>query len=149
MKYAPFFFFLAVLFSGCFLAEPKKMDVVVPKDTEPAHQFTGDSLTTFLLDGNREGKLFYYEGNFSSVTVISAFESDTAAAFQHYLQQTDSLKQVFLIKWGGDAKYNDIIDLIDQLKINKRKKYALEKISRDELLALKKITGAHYPELDQ
>ncbi|HTF03456.1 MAG TPA: biopolymer transporter ExbD [Bacteroidia bacterium] len=54
----------------------------------------------------------------------------------------------FIVKWGGDATYGDVINLIDELKIGDVAKYALTKISRVELQALSAKTGIHYPELD-
>lgn len=55
----------------------------------------------------------------------------------------------FIIKWGGDATYGDVINIIDELKIGDVSKYALTKIDRVELEALSKKTGIHYPELDE
>lgn len=54
----------------------------------------------------------------------------------------------FIVKWGGDATYGEVINIIDELKIGDASKYALTKISRVELEALKAKTGRHYPELD-
>jgi biopolymer transport protein ExbD len=54
----------------------------------------------------------------------------------------------FIVKWGGDATYGDVINMIDELKIGDVSKYALTKISRVELQALSNKTGRHYPELD-
>lgn len=53
----------------------------------------------------------------------------------------------FIIKWGNDAMYGDVIDVIDELKIGHVSKYALTKISEAELRALSKQTGKEYPEL--
>lgn len=54
----------------------------------------------------------------------------------------------FIVKWGGDATYGEVINIIDELKIGDASKYALTKISRTELQALSGKTGRHYPELD-
>lgn len=54
----------------------------------------------------------------------------------------------FIVKWGGDASYGDVINVIDELKIGDASKYALTKISRVELQALSGKTGRKYPELD-
>lgn len=86
---------------------------------------------------------------FCSATVISEFASDTSADFKNYQQHTDSLTHGFVIKWGGDATYNDVIVVIDQFKINRRKNYVLQKISKSELIALEKITGKQYPDSGQ
>jgi biopolymer transport protein ExbD len=54
----------------------------------------------------------------------------------------------FIVKWGGDARYGDIINTIDELKICDVEKYALTPITRVELEALSTKTGIHYKELD-
>lgn len=61
--------------------------------------------------------------------------------------RNDDKAPFFIIKWGGDAKYNDVINVIDELKIADISKYALTKISRPELQALSGKTGIQYPEL--
>lgn len=61
--------------------------------------------------------------------------------------RNDDKAPFFIVKWGGDAKYNDVINVIDELKICDVSKYALTKISRPELQALSGKTGRKYPEL--
>lgn len=61
--------------------------------------------------------------------------------------RNDEKAPFFIVKWGGDAKYNDVINVIDELKIGDVSKYALTKISRPELEALSGKTGRKYPEL--
>lgn len=61
--------------------------------------------------------------------------------------RNDDKAPFFIVKWGGDAKYIDVINIIDELKIGDVSKYALTKISRPELQALSGKTGIKYPEL--
>jgi biopolymer transport protein ExbD len=42
----------------------------------------------------------------------------------------------FVVKWGGEATYGDVINIIDELKIGDASKYALTKVSCTELKAL-------------
>ena len=42
----------------------------------------------------------------------------------------------FIVKWGGDAKYGEVINIIDELKIGDASKYALTDVSCLELRAL-------------
>lgn len=42
----------------------------------------------------------------------------------------------FIVKWGGDATYGEVINIIDELKIGDASKYALTKVSCTELRAL-------------
>jgi len=59
--------------------------------------------------------------------------------------RNDDKAPFFIVKWGGEAKYNDVINIIDELKIGDVSKYALTKISRPELQALSGKTGIKYP----
>lgn len=61
----------------------------------------------------------------------------------------DKNAHFFIIKWGGDAKYSDVINVIDELKICDVDKYALTPITRVELEALSKKTGIQYKELSE
>lgn len=54
----------------------------------------------------------------------------------------------FIVKWAGEARYGQIINTIDELKICDVEKYALTPITRVELEALSTKTGVHYKELD-
>lgn len=56
---------------------------------------------------------------------------------------------VFVVRWGSDAKYNDVISVIDELKIGSVSKYMLAEITTPELTRLSALTGKHYPQLDQ
>lgn len=49
----------------------------------------------------------------------------------------------FIVKWGGDATYGDVINVIDELKIGDASKYALTKVSCIELRALNAYQGSH------
>lgn len=49
----------------------------------------------------------------------------------------------FIVKWGGEATYGDVINVIDELKIGDASKYALTKVSCTELRALNAYQGAH------
>jgi biopolymer transport protein ExbD len=73
--------------------------------------------------------------------------SDTTFKFVGSNIKDDNLAPFIVIKWGGDAKYGDVINIIDELKIGDALKYALVKISRPELEALSGKTGRKYPEL--
>jgi biopolymer transport protein ExbD len=63
--------------------------------------------------------------------------------------RNDDKAPFFIVKWCGDAKYNDVINIIDELKIADVSKYALTKVSKPELQALSGKTGIKYPELSE
>ncbi len=49
----------------------------------------------------------------------------------------------FIVKWGGEAKYGDVINIIDELKIGDASKYALTDVSCTELQALNAYQAGH------
>ncbi len=54
---------------------------------------------------------------------------------------------VFVVRWGGEAKYNEVIDVIDELRIGNVSKYVVCEISLAEYRELHEQTGRNYPEL--
>jgi len=74
--------------------------------------------------------------------------SDTTYRRVSAVVRGDDQAPFFIVKWGGDASYGEVISIIDELKIGDASKYALTKISRVELQALSGKTGRKYPELD-
>ena len=63
--------------------------------------------------------------------------------------RNDDAAPFFIIKWGNEAKYNDVINVIDELKIADISKYALTRISNPEYIKLSEKTGVKYPELSE
>lgn len=55
----------------------------------------------------------------------------------------------FIVKWGSNAKYGDVINIIDELKITDNSKYAITNISNPEFIRLSEKTGIKYPELSE
>lgn len=49
----------------------------------------------------------------------------------------------FIVKWGGEATYGDVINVLDELKIGDASKYALTKVSCTELKALNAYQQSH------
>lgn len=63
--------------------------------------------------------------------------------------RSDDKAPFFIVKWCGDAKYIDIINIIDELKIGDVSKYALTKATKPELARLSAKTKKRYPELSE
>lgn len=139
-KYAALFLFsLAVFTVGCFNEKPgPAANLRIPKDTAQTKTTAVDSLsTTILLTGDPSGSVFYYEGEFkNTATVITKLSADTTNGIRAYLRQNNPAGRTFRVKWGGAAKYSDVIDIIDELKTYKVEKYTLTKIAPAELNAL-------------
>ncbi|MDQ3108450.1 MAG: biopolymer transporter ExbD [Bacteroidota bacterium] len=219
------------------LNKAKTMEMAVPKDNikkEETTKIANELAYTLLIDGNKEGKYYVYNGKFDTIPAptLEEFTIDPKKGIRQYMlskntkvngemkylrtvykggkfsqqdygkikgildqkaqidpEHRDSIVEkrkredygkalarmdkdvlrnemsdttyrlissniknddkapFFIVKWGGDAKYNDVINIIDELKISDISKYALTKISRPELQALSGKTGIKYPEL--
>ncbi|HLG02144.1 MAG TPA: biopolymer transporter ExbD [Bacteroidia bacterium] len=73
--------------------------------------------------------------------------SDTTYRLVSSSIRNDDRAPFFIVKWGADAKYSDVINVIDELKIGDVTKYALTKISYAEYQMLSEKTGRKYEEL--
>jgi biopolymer transport protein ExbD len=62
--------------------------------------------------------------------VVSTIKNDDAAPF-------------FIVKWGGEATFGDVINIMDELKIGDASKYSLTKVSCTELRALNAYQASH------
>jgi biopolymer transport protein ExbD len=169
------------------LNKSKTMEITMPKDVKDTAKQTNVNVNmavTVLLDGNKDGKIYYYQGKLDEKTELQTTTLDPKKGFRAFVMVrngaivsemkalraqfkkgglTDSAFKAqksaiqtrhtkdspfFIVKWGGGAKYSDVINVIDELKICDVEKYALTTITRVELSALSGKTGVHYPELD-
>lgn len=107
---------------------PEYTDIIVEKRKQADYAATMARLDKDLIRHELSDTTFR--------TVASNIRNDNEAPF-------------FVIKWGNDAKYSDILNVIDELKITDNSKYAVTKINREELQKLSEKTGTKYPELSQ
>ncbi|MCX6310597.1 MAG: biopolymer transporter ExbD [Bacteroidetes bacterium] len=168
------------------LNKSKTMEIKMPKDVKDTNttKINDKMAITLLLEGNKEGKVYYYEGKLDENTKLQATTLDPKKGLRAYAigrnsqiisdmkdlrvrfkkgEMTDTtfrreklkiqekynkVSPFFIVKWGGEAKYGDVINIIDELKIADVEKYALTPITRVELTALSGMNGVHYKELD-
>lgn len=168
------------------LNKSKTMEIKMPKDVKDTNttKINDKLAVTLLLDGNKGGNIYYYEGKLDESTGLQSTNLDPKKGIRNYASRRNSpimadmrtlrsrykknevsdvdfrkekikiqekyikSSPFFIVKWGGDAKYGDIINIIDELKISDVEKYALTPITRIELTALSAKTGIRYKELD-
>jgi biopolymer transport protein ExbD len=157
------------------LNKPKATELIVPEPLPPGDTTTtkipDELAVTVLLEGNKDKKIYLYEGKLTEETgrryvlernskVIAAMNQlrndfragkvdslafDTLGRGKQYKNQKDA--PFFIIKWGGEATYADVIDVIDELKIGDVSRYALTKISQPEYEVLSAKTGIRYKDM--
>ncbi|MBO9592038.1 biopolymer transporter ExbD [Niabella pedocola] len=157
-----FFIFTATM------SNPTTMDLNMPKDTDKKDEETkikqSGSLSVILAKDN---KIFYYEGdldptgsNFKNATykdirdeiirkkreVISRYVTDPACENEARSKgkSIDDCKQkdfFVVIKPTDDATYKNVVDMLDEMTINKVSRYALVKPFDTELDAVRLSGG--------
>ncbi len=130
------------------LAKPTVMDLYMPKDGKPTPLGSSTALTV-LLDDN---KMYYYSGIWEDAvktggvieTSLSG-KADLRKVIGDKLRQLDKTAKnkegrdglMVLIKPGGNACYKEVINVLDEMTINRVKKYALVKMTGEETVWLK------------
>jgi biopolymer transport protein ExbD len=215
------------------LNKAKMLEMAVPKDKDPNvknMQIDDDLANTIILDGNKDGVIYFYHGKLTPDSTelfelkldpadkmslrnsinnynkgvqekmkfvrdtykTGKLSSDAAAKIKGYVtestqalpndldvvkntkrenyeecvrrldsdlklgEMTDTTYQrvssvirgastapFFVVKWGGEATYGDVINVIDELKIGDATNYALTKTSCIELRALNAYQQGH------
>lgn len=152
------------------MSSPTTMDLNMPKDTEDKKEDTKikESGALNILLG-KDDALFYYEGmldetasNFKSATfteirdiiinkkreVMATYIPDPACEAKAQAEKKsidDACKQkdfFVVIKPTDDATYKNVVDILDEMTINKVARYALVKPWQTELDLVKVSEGA-------
>lgn len=120
------------------MMHPISLNLVMPKD-EPetsTEEPENHSLTCLLISNN---KIYCYKG--TDINAGSFYSLSGTNTFRKLLQDemkkrpNDSL--MVLIKFTDEANYKNMVDLLDEITINKVKKYAVVKLSDKENSFLK------------
>lgn len=134
------FFMLTTTF-----AKPYAMDLQMPvKDDSRTPVAMSKSMTIILGKGHQ---VHYFFGlNAPQDKTVPAAELKTTTFAASGIRQAILTKQqqqaglVVLIKPGADAKYQDMVDILDEMSITNQKKYALVKMTQDDINLVKTAT---------
>jgi biopolymer transport protein ExbD len=134
------FFMLTTTF-----ARPYTMELTMPvKSTEPSTVPPSKSMTIILGKGHKVHYFFGLNAPQDKSVPVPELKTTSFAAngirpvLQARLRQQPGL--VVLIKPSVDSKYQDMVDILDEMNITQQKKYALVKITTDDLTLLKPAT---------
>ena len=131
------------------LSRPTVMNLYMPADGPPMELGKSNALT-ILLDQN-DG-VYYYNGDwkeavFSGGIIKTNFSEknslrDVIMKKQQWLDINNKTKEgrnglMLLIKPGDGASYKNVVDALDEATINMVKKYAVVKLSAEEINWLK------------
>ena len=132
------------------LNKPATLNLNMPKEGAPMPLGNSDALTVLL---GKDNTIYYYHGNWNdALKANEIFQTRFSAkdGFRKVIhekqQQLDisNTKEkrkglLLLIKAGEDALYSNVIDMLDEALINDVKKYAVLKLSEEEMKYLSTI----------
>ncbi len=131
------------------LSKPTAMDLVMPKDGKPMP--LGDSNAfTLLLDEHNQA--WYYTGEWKKAHEEGAIRPVRISGKQGLRDQIIRRQQwldarhtgegreglMLLIKAGPGTSYKNLVDVLDEMNINQVKKYAVVKMTPEEMAWIKK-----------
>lgn len=131
------FFMLTTTF-----AEPNVMQLNMPVDSTDTTPVPESGAMTIIL--GKAHQVYYYFGlnNPEDKSVkVPKIKTTTFAANgirQVLFQRQQKSPVTVLIKPSTDAKYQDMVDILDEMNITNQKKYALVKISQADLALVEK-----------
>jgi biopolymer transport protein ExbD len=130
------------------LTKPTVMDLYMPKDGKPMPLGQSNALTV-LLDND---KIYYYNGEWAAaidagavIEITFSGKGSLRKIIGDKLRQLDITAKgkegrdglMVLIKPGSNASYNEVINVLDEMTINRVKKYAIVKMTGEETVWLK------------
>jgi biopolymer transport protein ExbD len=132
---------LAIAYIGYFmfittLSSPTKMELYMPRDSEDNVDKYSDVKTKLTLILLSDEKVFGYYGDFIKAgRSVSKDETDKLIADGWKMFSKDSL--VIVIKPSNTASYQETVDILDKMSINKIEKYSMADLDKEEKEFLK------------
>ena len=134
------FLLLTIFMLTTTFAKPYTMELTMPVKSKEQPVAMSKAMTIIL---GKDHRVHYYFGlNAPKDKTVPTPELKTTSfaadgirqALLTRLRQQPSL--VVLIKPSADSKYQDMVDILDEMNITHQKKYALVKITQDDLTLL-------------
>jgi biopolymer transport protein ExbD len=130
------------------MAKPKAMQVVMPdtkiKDSTQMSKIRESEVLTIILDKN--DRIVYYDSienpnmeitNFSKIRKIVIDKNKEVLAIQQQ-KKYDEKGVIILIKPTDSSKYENLVNMLDEMKITQIKSYAIVSVSPEEIAMLPK-----------
>ncbi len=131
------FFMLTTTFAKPYVMQ---LTMPVPDHAHPSYVDPTDALTIILGKSHR---VYYYFGlnqpdnHLLPGAVLKTTNFGALGIRQVLLDRQRRDPVLVIIKPSADSQYKDMVDILDEMSITNQKKYALTKISADDLTLLK------------
>jgi biopolymer transport protein ExbD len=114
------------------MSQPTAMKLNLPKDVEkPEDQNKLKESAALTVMPSKDNRIFYYEGLDPSKLQQTTFKQVRDVILDKK-RRTDPKDFMVIIKPTKDATYKNAVDILDEMKIDDVKRYALVGISPDE-----------------
>jgi biopolymer transport protein ExbD len=116
------------------MSQPTAMKLNLPKDTEkPEEQNKLKESAALTVMPSKSDMVYYYEGLDPSKIQTSTFKKNAIRdIILDKKRRTDPKDFMVIIKPTKDATYKNTVDILDEMKIDDVKRYALVDITPDE-----------------
>lgn len=114
------------------MSQPTALQLNLPKDTEkPEDQNKLKESAAFTVMMGKQDKVYYYEGLDPTKIQTSNFKAIRDIILDKK-RRTDPKDFMVIIKPSQDATYKNTVNMLDEMKIDGVKRYAMVDISPDE-----------------
>ena len=125
------------------MSQPTAMPLNLPKDTDkPDEQNKLKESAAFTVMPAKDNKVYYYEGLDPSKIQASDWKTIRDAILDKK-RRTDPNDFMVIIKPDKDATYKNTVDMLDEMKIDDVKRYALVDITPVEYGFIQKTEAAN------
>ena len=125
------------------MSQPTTMPLNLPKDTDkPDEQNKLKESAAFTVMPAKDDKVYYYEGLDPSKIQAGDWKTIRDAILDKK-RRTDPNDFMIIIKPDKDATYKNTVDMLDEMKIDDVKRYALVDISPTEYGFIQKTEQAN------
>lgn len=132
------------------MSSPTALKLNLPADTKDEKQqnkLNENSALTIML--GKDNNVFYYEGQLNVGAGVNNFKASNFKDIRNVIMEkkarTDTTFMV-IIKPTDESNYKNIVDILDEMRINLVGRYALVEISPDEDKLVKLSEGGAAPQ---
>lgn len=125
------------------------VDLVLPDAEDKSNNNGGDMIVTFIIDGAiaidnngvykaKDGVIFYYEGKADmNASLLEEISFDSVRA----MLANRNHRMIVSIKPTANAKYSDVVKIVDEMKNNHIKTWQLEELTKEDSVIYERKLG--------